>query len=149
MPRNDNRMNFLNPFTKILGSRLSDFDEARPEIDNFVRHWDRLESLVISVYKSGEVDVTARSEFDLVTAWLSEHFANYETALARHWSTQGTQVDGARDAADPFRSLFEHRQASSFVDDWGAMQTLPAAREALNRWLIELADSPAGTDDPG
>jgi hypothetical protein len=38
---------------------------------------------------------------------------------------------------DPFANLLEPAQASDFVDNWTAMQTLPAARESLNMLLLD------------
>jgi hypothetical protein len=42
---------------------------------------------------------------------------------------------------DPFARLLAAGAARDFAGNWAAMQTLPAAREALNRWLMDLIDA--------
>jgi hypothetical protein len=40
--------------------------------------------------------------------------------------------------ADPFLAILAAKDASDFAGDWGALQTLPAAREALNKLLLSI-----------
>ena len=44
----------------------------------------------------------------------------------------------ARLAADPFETLTALPRAADLIDNRRAMQLLPAAREALNRWLLTM-----------
>jgi len=47
-------------------------------------------------------------------------------------------VDGRPALEDPFLWLLSYEEITEFRQNWRAMQTLPAAREAINRLLIEL-----------
>lgn len=142
-PKDNHHMNPANPFTRLLGSRLNQTDAARTGVDTFIRYWDAYESLVIFIFKSGEADKETQSEFKSVSAWLSDNYHLFESKLAPHWAGSTAAIGGQTVDADPFRSLIEGKHAHMFVGDWAAMQTLPTAREALNRWLIALAaDAP-------
>ena len=146
-------MSTRNPFTRLLGRRLDQKTTLRLEIDAFVEPWDLLEALVISIYRTGSASEEDQGSVDEVTRWLAERYSAYENALAPHWA--GTRAAGQTVESDPFRSLFSDRSAASFIGDWSAMQTLPAAREALNRWLLALSrdddhitsDAPSGKQE--
>ena len=123
-----------NPYTHDLLERLSD---PPPGLDDFIQAWDRLETLVIAVFRDGEADALEEGRFAEVARWLRSHYAAFESDLAPHWAD--VRAGGRPLLADPFRTLFEAPDAASFADNWSAMQLLPAAREALNRWLVALA----------
>lgn len=102
--------------------------------DAFIADWDRLERLVIDVYRRGETDGQDEAEWQ----WLRGALAGRHeaAALAPHW--RGVLAGGEALAADPFLALLSLSRAADLVDNRRAMQLLPAAREALNRWLLAL-----------
>jgi hypothetical protein len=105
-----------------------------------VAQWDGLEALVIDVYRRSTATPEDETEFRILSGWLRDRYTDHRAALVDYWPA--TQVAGAPAQDDPFRRLFEAPNAAAFVANWPALQALPAAREALNRWLIALASAP-------
>jgi hypothetical protein len=137
-------MPIANPFSRFLRERLtaqrpadsSANDDLRPAIDAFVRFWDEVETLVIQVYKSGRARRRDMSDWRDARATFPERYAPVEAALEPCW--QGTKAAGKPVSGDPFRTLIAPESARELVDNWSAMQHLPAAREALNQLLLNL-----------
>lgn len=120
----------MNPFTKYLSQWSDDRKFAA-----FVEQWDRLERLVIGVYK-GRLDAgAAQADFDEVWSWLRERYSDVEPTLRRYWPE--TRAAGEPTHTDPFQLLLDIPRAASIPGDWRAMQHLPAAREAINRYLVK------------
>ena len=120
----------MNPFTRAILRRVKNRDLKR-----FTAYWDRLESLVIRVYKKGAASQAEEAEYRAVRAWLLKSYPKWRAALQPYW--QATKVAGEATGEDPFEALLATPQASGFVGNWRAMQTLPAAREALNEYLVD------------
>jgi hypothetical protein len=123
----------MNPFTRFLRSRLRG---EPPGLRAFIEHWDALESLVINTYRAGVADAETERVYAELRAWLAEHYADWAPRLAPFWPK--TLEAGAPPPADPFHRLFAPPSAAAFVGNRAAMQTLPAAREALNRYILTL-----------
>lgn len=126
----------MNPFTDTLVKRLKD-----RQIVQFVAHWDALEDLVIRVYKSKEVTADDAARFRRAKAWLSKNYRRWKPALKMYWLD--TRIAGEPAGEDPFESMIAFEDAAEFAGNWRAMQTLPAAREALNAWLVDLIEEEA------
>jgi hypothetical protein len=127
----------VNPFTRFLLQRLSGRKESQPPdagLEAFVEHWDALEALVIRVFKAKAADEADLAEHARVRAWLREHYPAWQAALAAYWP--GTRAGGEPVEIDPFAWLLELERADGFVLNWAAMQMLPAAREALNAFVM-------------
>ncbi len=124
-----------NPFTRFLRGRLGSGVD-RDRADAFVEVWDRLELLVIGVYRAGRASDEDERELAAIRAWMEERYPGYEADLEPY--REGVEAAGRPLDADPFRALWERQSAASLVGDWAAMQCLPAARETLNRWLLSL-----------
>lgn len=120
-----------NPFSRFL--RAQD-NRPRPDVDAFVAAWDRLETLVIAVYRVGAADAADEAGFAALRAELEGRYAAHAADLAPHWPL----VRGA-EGVDPFRLLLDVPRAETFAANRAALRALPAAREALNRWLVALA----------
>jgi hypothetical protein len=120
----------MNPFTRFLVQLLPKEDSS---LQAFVHHWDALEALVIRVYRSAMVETADEEEYQELFTWLQENYVHWQDHLQPYW--QETKVGGQITAQDPFLRLITVRQAADFVGDWAAMQHLPAAREALNRYI--------------
>lgn len=126
----------MNPFTNYLSQWATDGDFAA-----FVADWDRLERLVIGVYRA-RLDATAAGvEFGQVWPRLRLSYGRWQEALRPYW--QATRVAGAPAQTDPFRLLLDIAAPEAIPGDWRAMLHLPAAREALNRYLLEHGDPAA------
>lgn len=120
----------MNPYTKFL----SQWSHDRP-FAAFVADWDRLERLVIGVYR-GKVDATtAQTDFDELWPRLRKLYPRWERVLISHW--QATLAAGEPTRTDPFRLLLAVESPAAIPGNWRAMQHLPAAREAINRYLVE------------
>jgi hypothetical protein len=120
----------MNPFSKYLSQWSDDGEFAA-----FVAHWDRLERIVIGVYR-GKMEVEASGqEFDRVWPWLRERYPRWEETLLPYW--RATRAAGEPTRSDPFRLLLGLPEPAAIRDNWGAMQHLPAAREAINQYLID------------
>ncbi len=119
----------MNPFTRFLTNRL-----GQQSIAEFAKHWDILERLVVTTFKAKGPTAADRKAYVTSRAWLLKHYPNWQAQLTPYW--QGKLIGGKPAEADPFLRLLDPETADGFVDDWVAMQTLPAAREALNEYIV-------------
>ena len=127
----------MNPFTQSLLDHIRD-----RRIEAFVVLWDALEDLVVRVYRGEAATAQDEAEYRHLRRRLQREVANWEPRLRPHW--QRTHIGGQPTREDPFLSLLRAPRAADFVDNWAAMQTLPAAREALNHLLMEIIEQEAG-----
>ena len=118
----------MNPFTKYLRqwSHNSSFEE-------FVEQWDRLEQIVISVYRKKMSINNAASEFDDLWSHLRQDYPQWENVLRPFW--QQTKTGGQTTQTDPFQLLLSIQSVEAIQGSWNLMQHLPAAREAINHYL--------------
>ena len=121
----------MNPFTRAILKRIKD-----RRMSDFVRHWDALEALVIRVYKTGEASTEDEADHRRVREWLQKNYPRWQSELDPHW--RSARIAGELATEDPFAYLIARSSAAEFAGDWRAMQSLPAAREALNEYLISL-----------
>jgi hypothetical protein len=121
----------FNPVTRSLIQQLHD-----PSLTEFVAYWDALEALVIRVFRTGEAKPGDEAEYRHVRTFLSQSYPQWERALGAYWPL--AKVAGGQARGDPFARLIATATVRKFVGDWTAMQALPAAREALNRFLMDL-----------
>lgn len=119
-----------NPYTGFLSQWSGDQDFAR-----FVGQWDQLERLVIGITRGYIQTWNARPGFGDVQTQLRLSYPRWEPVLRPYW--QGTLVGGVPTVIDPFRFLINLPGADSVLGNRQAMQMLPAAREAINRFLLE------------
>lgn len=119
----------MNLFTHFLKQWTDNGD-----LDALVEHWDRLERLVIRVYKGNVIRPEDETEYSQLQKWLQGNYPNWQATLQPHW--QQAKVAGHPAGQDPFQHIFSHESATTFLGDWNAMQQLPAAREALNRLVL-------------
>jgi hypothetical protein len=122
----------MNPFTKFLRQWAADDD-----FDVFVAYWDRLERLTIQVYRQKVTVATAQPEFEAVWPWLRQQYGRWQPLLEPYW--RQTTAAGVPTQADPFLFLLEKESPAAISGDWQAMQHLPAAREALNQYVLGQA----------
>ncbi len=120
----------MNPFTRYLSQWSTD-----DSFTAFVADWDRLERLVIGVYRAKLAVAAAEPEFTQVWPRLRRRYAQWADPLRPHW--QATRAAGAPTQTDPFGLLLAIAAPEAIPGDWRAMQHLPAAREAINRYLLE------------
>ena len=118
-----------NPFSKYL-NQWSD----NPDIEQFLSYWDELEFITIRVYQKKMTVDEVQVEFVRVWGWLRENYGAWEDALRPYW--QQTISGGQPTQTDPFWLLINKQTPEDILDDWNAMQHLPAAREALNQYIL-------------
>lgn len=119
----------MNPVTKALLKELGD-----PDAERFVVDWDELEMLVIEIYKEGKTSPEHENVYRDLKARLHDTYPPLRESLDAHW--RSTKIQGKPIESDPYEMLIGQAPASGFVGNWAAMQTLPAAREALNEMLM-------------
>lgn len=124
----------MNPFTRFLRQ----WTQGNADLDDLVEQCDALESLVIRVYKAGAATAADEAQYQTIRRWMRENYPAWQDVLRPFW--QQAQVAGRPAADDPFLRLTAPESASAFVGDWQAMQMLPAAREALNRLVIQQSN---------
>jgi len=107
-----------------------------PDLIAFVEAWDRLESLVIDIYKRGCAEKEDTRAYPGLKREVKQAYRNWKAMLEPHW--RGLAAAGRPIEADPFQAILGRSQAQAFVGDWAAMQTLPAARQAINHLLLEI-----------
>ncbi len=124
----------MNPFTRFL---LRNKPKETKALKAFVERWDVLEALVIQVFKNKAAETADEKSYKEIQTWLADNYSLWENELRPYWQT--TKVGGQLTQQDPFLRLTTAKQAQDFIGDWEAMQYLPAAREALNRYIQTIA----------
>ncbi len=120
----------INPFTRFLSQRSDDDAFAA-----FIAYWDRLERVMGGVYRVKLDKATAAGEYSAVWPWLRAHYPRWAETLRPYW--QATHAAGEPTRDDPFALLLAIAAPADIAGDWRAMQHLPAAREAINRYLVD------------
>lgn len=122
---------FTNPFTQSLMLKVINED-----LHTFVKYWDTLEGLIVGVFRNKGATVADAQTYAQVRAELQTHLPQWQSTLHPHW--QGKKIGGQPAQSDPFAALITPAHASEFVGNLRLMQTLPAAREALNSLIIQI-----------
>jgi hypothetical protein len=120
----------FNPFTRFLAHNVTAVD-----LQQFLSDWDALEALLIAIYKAKTTAHAA--ELAELCERLRAAYPNWQAALRPFW--QGTQVAGKLCETDPFAHILAQASSADWPQHWQLLQTLPAAREALNRFLQSRA----------
>jgi hypothetical protein len=122
----------MNPFSKFLRQWAHN-----PSLNEFADYWDRLEAVVVGVYRQKMTLTVAQAEFEQVWPWLRANYGAWEAALRPLWR-QAT-AGGQPTQTDPFQLLLAFTEPEDIGDNWTAMQHLPAAREALNQLFFDAS----------
>lgn len=85
------------------------------------------------VHRKKMTEAAATTEFAEVWPWLRQHYRTWRDGLRPYW--QQTKAAGLPTQTDPFELLLELDSPTAILGNWRAMQHLPAAREALNRFI--------------
>jgi len=118
-----------NPFTQFLKGTGSG-----SKLDAFIERWDLVEELVIRTYRKEDWKETDQQAWLQARAWLLKEYPHFMEALSPLWA--GAAIAGEPAGTDPFLAILSSKNVADFKGNWRAMQTLPAAREALNRLLL-------------
>jgi len=121
----------MNIVTRHLLQAVND-----PDLIAFVEAWDRLESLVIDIYKRGYAEKKESRAYPALKREVVRVYGDWKSVLEPHWRSLGAV--GRPVDADPFQAILGRPRAEAFVGDWAAMHTLPAARQAINHLLLEV-----------
>jgi hypothetical protein len=120
----------MNPFTKSIAAHL-----RSRRLRQFVRQWDALEALVIRVYRNAAAEPADEEAFAALRHWLRQAYPTWQARLEPHW--RAAMRGGQPSPDDPFLFLLAPQRAQDFCASWAHLQALPAAREALNRLILE------------
>ena len=123
----------MNPFSQSLLKQVKD-----RRLAEFVSYWDALEALVVRVYKAASATAEDERAYTGVRCWLQQHYPQWQEQLRPYWPR--TRAGGELLQEDPFMRLLAAEHAAGLVDNWAAMQMLPAARESLNMLLVDVID---------
>ncbi|MCA9865516.1 MAG: hypothetical protein KC410_03410 [Anaerolineales bacterium] len=123
----------MNPYSRFLGQKSNN-----QQFLAFVEQWDKLERLIIDVYRGKMTAAAATAGYEQVWPWLKAQYPRWEATLQPYW--QLTKAAGQTTNTDPFRLLLAIDSPAHIPGDWRAMQHLPAAREAINRYLVDSGD---------
>jgi len=124
----------VNPVTRRL---LDDIDD--PELAAFATAWDSLEECLVLIYREGSCPPELEQRHDGLRSSLERDLSLWEEDLRPHW--QATRIGGASPAESPFRTVLAARLPRAVVGNLDLMRTLPAAREAINHFLLERGGS--------
>ena len=119
----------MNPVTQALLRQVKD-----PALYAFVRDWDTLSDLVIEANQQKSLSFDQQEIYFQVQERLRQSYARLAAVLAPFW--RKAKIRGEVIIKDPFLALIDKQSAKEFVENWEAMKTLPAAREALNEMLM-------------
>lgn len=120
----------MNPYTRHLLSQ-----STRPDLAALAEAWDAVEALVVRVYRGGSAGPGDETEYRQLQSALRIELTRWRGELAPWW--RSATIGGKPAEHDPFDAVLDRPCAAAFVDDWPAMQTLPAARQALNSLILQ------------
>jgi hypothetical protein len=109
-----------------------------PGLAALAQAWDELEALVVSVYRNRAATLEDEQEYHRLRRKLSRAYPRYQAALEPFWRRSRIKKEPVR--ADPFLAILQVEDARQLAADWQIMQTLPAAREALNQFLLSQVE---------
>jgi hypothetical protein len=128
-PKKENKNKESNPFSRFL--RRNEQDTL---ISAFVERWDQVERLVIRRYRQEANPQQDQGRWQELRKSLIRTYPDFSSQLEEYW--KGAAIAGQPATTDPFLWILAHEQVEAFENNWQALQTLPAAREAINRLLI-------------
>lgn len=131
----------MNIVTNSLVRQLDD-----PDLAGWIEVWDELEALMVGVYKAGVSDGRQKAGLKRARRWLRRTYPHWKAAFRPFW--QGLKVAGRPVDEDPFLAVLAVPNADAVVGDWRTMQLLPAAREAMNLYVLARVDSLRSGDAP-
>ncbi len=130
----------MNPFTETLLSEIED-----DQLIAWVSNWDVFEALIIEVFREGTVSESQTELYPKLKQALANSYSNLKDELEPHW--QGRQAGGTPIEGDPYLELLSAEDLDKFVENWEAMQLLPAAREAINAYLLTQVEDQGDSTD--
>jgi hypothetical protein len=124
----------MNPFTRYISRSLRERHLRR-----FITLWDQVEMLAIAHYRQKGTAPGDPARWKQARLGLLRLFPKFRERLQPHWAD--AKAGGAPAAADPFASILALETLEAVAGNWLALQTLPAAREALNRLVLEAQEN--------
>ena len=119
----------VNPVTASLAARIDD-----RQLLDLVHLWDRLEAMVIAVYRAGKADRRQRRAHRSLRRLLLAAYEQWEPALTPY--RVELEEQGAQRERDPFREILRYRQIEEMIGSQAAIEALPDARQTLNHFLL-------------
>ena len=125
----------MNPVTLTLVDQIHD-----AALIEWVEAWDKIEQVVIRVFRGAAVSRRDEQDFIATKRWLIKRQPDYAEALDPYWRVALIKGFGPA-TSDPFETLLAFEQASDFVGNFEAMKLLPAVRQSINEWLLDTINS--------
>ncbi|MEZ4518421.1 MAG: hypothetical protein R3C44_16905 [Chloroflexota bacterium] len=88
----------------------------------------------MSVYR-GKMPIGTQEHYDGTWPRLRDEYPHWEPTLRPYW--QQAKAAGELARQDPFQLILDLPGPQAIPDNWIIMQYLPAAREAINRFLVD------------
>ncbi len=121
----------MNPFTQFLAQPLT-----AHKFLSFVKKWDVIEQIVVNTFREQGNLREDMKDWQKVRGALRREYPMWIEQLAPFW--RQALLNGKPAPEDPFLALLNYDDVGAFRQNWRAMQTLPIAREAINRLLMAL-----------
>jgi hypothetical protein len=123
-----------NPFTKSI-ARLLGQGSQRPALDALILHSDVIETLVIKIFRGKQATADDALTFARAAAGACDAYSQLTDKLDPLW--RKAIIGGQPAPHNPFTYWAALPGAAACIDNWEAMQTLPAMREALNELILQ------------
>ena len=94
---------------------------------------------MIEVYRQKTTPEAAQADYEEIWPWLRRQYPKWQSILTPYW--RRSTVDNEPLEEDPFQILLALPAPEGILNNWLAMQLLPAAREAINLYLADIAFS--------
>lgn len=104
-------------------------------LQRFVSDWGELESLCIATFKAERFSAQDAQSWSVLRKRITRAYGKFEHDLRPYWAA--VKVEGQIVQEDPFRRILSVEALSDVVGNWSLMQQLPAAREALNHFILK------------
>jgi hypothetical protein len=120
----------VNPFTRFLAEQSGD-----SHLQEFIAHWDKVERLVLRVYRTKRAAPRDEDEYRETRDWLRQDYPRWRERFRPFWEKM--VLAGEQLTRDPFEAFLAVPHVTYFKENWPALQALPAARETLNQYLLD------------
>ena len=94
---------------------------------------------MVAVYREKRPVAEAETQFNETWSWLRKQYPRWSDQLRPFW--QQTKAAGKTTEVDPFQLILNIQQPQDILGDWRAMQHLPAAREAINQFILSESNT--------
>jgi hypothetical protein len=121
-----------NPVTASILKHIKD-----QSLITFVSAWDDLEEIIIQTYRNKNADKQDRTTFIDLHRFLVSNYSRHKNKLQLYW--RQSHIKGETTLIDPFERVLAETNLVNFIGNGEVLRCLPAAREAINHYLLDLS----------